>query len=66
MIHSAPYKLINGVKQYEALDALGSYPSSHGCIRLLPAEARWFTEWSPQGVPLVVLPYANGTPPPRP
>ncbi len=56
LIHGAPYRLINGEKHYEGLDALGNYPASHGCIRLSPADAVWFTAWRPQGVPLVILP----------
>ncbi len=56
LIHSAPYRLINGEKHYEGLDALGNYPASHGCIRLSPEDAVWFTAWRPQGVPLVILP----------
>jgi lipoprotein-anchoring transpeptidase ErfK/SrfK len=56
LIHSAPYELVDGKKVYEDLDALGNYPASHGCIRLTPDDARWFTAWQPQGVPLVILP----------
>jgi len=56
LIHGAPYKLIDGQKVYQELDALGNYPASRGCIRLTPEDARWFTRWDPQGVPLVVLP----------
>jgi lipoprotein-anchoring transpeptidase ErfK/SrfK len=56
LIHSAPYRLVDGVKEYQALDALGSYPASRGCIRLRPEDARWFTSWQPEGVPLVILP----------
>ncbi len=56
LIHSAPYRLEDGKKVYEDLDALGNYPASHGCIRLSPEDARWFTAWKPQGVPLVILP----------
>ncbi len=56
LIHSAPYHLVDGVKEYQALDALGSYPASRGCIRLRPEDARWFTTWQPEGVPLVILP----------
>ena len=59
LIHSAPYELIDGKKVYEDLDALGNYPASHGCIRLTPDDARWFTAWKPQGVPLVILPKKN-------
>jgi lipoprotein-anchoring transpeptidase ErfK/SrfK len=60
LIHSAPYRLEDGKKVYEDLDALGNYPASHGCIRLSPEDARWFTAWKPQGVPLVILPMKNG------
>ncbi len=60
LIHSAPYRLINGEKHYEDLDALGNYPASHGCIRLSPADATWFTAWQPQGTPLVILPKKDG------
>lgn len=56
LIHSAPYRLVDGQKVYEELDALGSYPASKGCIRLLPEDARWFTQWQPEGIPLVILP----------
>jgi lipoprotein-anchoring transpeptidase ErfK/SrfK len=56
LIHSAPYKLVDGVKVYEDMEALGSYPASRGCIRLRPEDARWFSDWDPQGVPLVILP----------
>ena len=56
LVHSAPYRLVDGRKVYEELDALGSYPASKGCIRLLPEDARWFTQWQPEGVPLVILP----------
>ena len=56
LIHSAPYKLVDGQKVYEDMEALGAYPASHGCIRLAPEDATWFTEWNPQGVPLAILP----------
>jgi lipoprotein-anchoring transpeptidase ErfK/SrfK len=56
LIHGAPYKLIDGQKVYEDMDALGVYPASHGCIRLAPEDAVWLTAWDPQGVPLVILP----------
>jgi lipoprotein-anchoring transpeptidase ErfK/SrfK len=59
LIHSAPYTVTNGVKIYEDMDALGSYPASRGCIRLRPEDARWFTEWKPQGAPIVILPHKN-------
>jgi lipoprotein-anchoring transpeptidase ErfK/SrfK len=60
LIHGAPYKLADDVKVYEDMEALGSYPASRGCIRLRPEDALWFTEWDPQGVPLVILPRNTG------
>lgn len=60
LIHGAPYKLVDGVKVYEDMEAVGSYPASRGCIRLRPEDARWFTAWNPQGVPLVILPRNTG------
>jgi lipoprotein-anchoring transpeptidase ErfK/SrfK len=60
LIHGAPYKRVDGVKVYEDMEALGSYPASRGCIRLRPEDARWFTDWDPQGVPLVILPRNTG------
>jgi len=61
LIHSAPYVLEDGVRVYKDLDALGLYPASRGCIRLLPEDARWFSEWQPEGVPIVILPWDGGT-----
>jgi lipoprotein-anchoring transpeptidase ErfK/SrfK len=60
LVHGAPYKRVNGVKVYEDMEALGSYPASRGCIRLRPEDALWFTEWGPEGVPLVILPRSAG------
>ncbi len=60
LVHSAPYKLVNGEKVYQEMDALGNYPASRGCIRLAPEDARWFTEWSPEGAPFIVLPRNEG------
>jgi len=56
LIHGAPYKLVDGQKVYEDMEALGAYPASHGCIRLVPEDATWLTAWNPQGVPLAILP----------
>jgi len=56
LIHGAPYRVVNGEKVYEDMGALGAYPASRGCIRLTPEDARWFTEWQPHGVPIVILP----------
>lgn len=61
LIHGAPYTLRNGVKEYQGLDVLGLYPASRGCIRLLPEDAQWFTDWQPKGVPIVILPWDGGT-----
>jgi lipoprotein-anchoring transpeptidase ErfK/SrfK len=61
LIHSAPYTLDNGIRTYQGLDALGLYPASRGCIRLLPQDAEWFTAWQPQGAPIVILPWDAGS-----
>ena len=61
LIHSAPYVLQDGVRVYQQLDAVGLYPASRGCIRLLPEDAQWFTDWQPQGVPIVILPWDGGS-----
>ena len=60
LVHGAPYKIVDGVKVYEDMEALGSYPASRGCIRLRPEDALWLTGWDPQGVPLVILPRNTG------
>ena len=56
LIHSAPYLKENGQKVYQELDALGVRPLSHGCIRLPPEEAAWFSSWQPQGAHVIILP----------
>ncbi len=60
LIHGSPYRVVDGEKVYEDMGALGAYPASRGCIRLTPEDARWFTEWQPQGVPIVILPKDEG------
>ena len=60
LIHSTPYRLVEGQKVYEQVDALGAYPASKGCIRLTPEDAKWFTDWSPRGTPIVILPKDQG------
>lgn len=60
LIHSTPYRLVDGQKVYEQVDALGAYPASKGCIRLTPEDAKWFTDWSPRGTPIVILPKDQG------
>jgi lipoprotein-anchoring transpeptidase ErfK/SrfK len=56
LIHSAPYLKADGEKVYQDLDALGVRPLSHGCIRLPPEEAQWFTDWGPQGAHVIIQP----------
>jgi len=56
LIHSAPYLIKDGAKVYQDLDALGVRPTSHGCIRLPPAEAKWLTEWDPKGAYMMITP----------
>ena len=56
LIHSSPYTIENGVKIYQDLEILGVRPASHGCIRISPEDALWFTEWGPEGVPIVITP----------
>lgn len=60
LIHSLPYRLGDaGDKVYEGVDSLGAAPASHGCIRLSPEDAAWFTSNNPQGMPIVILPYTG-------
>jgi lipoprotein-anchoring transpeptidase ErfK/SrfK len=59
LIHSAPYLNEDGVKVYQDLDALGVRPTSHGCIRLPPEDAAWFSEWNPQGAHVIITPPRN-------
>ena len=56
LIHGAPYLKENGEKVYQELDALGNRPASHGCIRLPPEDAAWFTEWQPKGAHVIIGP----------
>jgi lipoprotein-anchoring transpeptidase ErfK/SrfK len=56
LIHGAPYVLENGEKVYQELDVLGVRPASHGCIRLPPEEALWFSAWEPQGAHVIIYP----------
>ncbi len=58
--NEASYVYVNGEKVYQDLDALGHYPSSHGCIRIPPKDADWLTAWNIEGVPIVVLPWRGG------
>jgi lipoprotein-anchoring transpeptidase ErfK/SrfK len=55
LIHGLPYTLDDwGNKVYKDRDALGKRPTSHGCIRIGPEDAMWFSNWNPQGVPATV------------
>ena len=50
LIHSLPYlRDAEGNKLYQDGELLGVRPSSHGCIRILPEDARWLTEYNPRG-----------------
>lgn len=57
LIHSLPYTLEAGMRLYEGEEALGERPSSHGCIRIHPEDARWLKAWNPAGVPIVITPW---------
>jgi len=50
LVHSLPYTYQNGYKVYQDREALGVRPASHGCVRIAPDDALWFTEWNPEGV----------------
>ena len=60
LIHGAPYVYVDGEKVYQDLDSLGHYPSSHGCIRIHPADADWLTAWDITSVPIIVTPWQGG------
>jgi lipoprotein-anchoring transpeptidase ErfK/SrfK len=62
LIHSLPYTatVAEGPKLYQDADLLGVRPASHGCIRISPEDALWFTAWDPEGVPITVTdPYRD-------
>ncbi len=60
LIHGLPYHLSeSGVKVYDGEASLGAAPASHGCIRLSPEDAAWFTAQKPTGMPIVILPYTG-------
>lgn len=62
LIHSLPYTVDElGGKRYQGMNELGVFPASRGCIRLSPEEARWFSAWGPQEIPIVILPWDGGT-----
>ena len=54
LIHSLPYVYENGAKAYLDRDALGVRPASHGCVRISPHDALWFTAWGPEGAHITV------------
>ena len=54
LIHGNPYLKEGDQKVYQELEALGTRPASHGCIRLPPDEAVWFTSWQPQGAHMII------------
>ncbi len=60
LVHSLPYNYVDGEKVYDDRETLGVRPSSHGCIRLAPEDAAWFTEWDPEGVLMTITdPYVE-------
>ncbi len=60
LIHSLPYTFdTSGQKQYKGWRDLGAAPASHGCIRLSPEDALWFSSWKPAGAPIIILPYPD-------
>ena len=54
LIHGNPYIKEGDQKVYQDLDALGTRPASHGCIRMPPEEAVWFTSWKPEGAHVII------------
>ena len=60
LIHGLPYTEENDKKVYQDRHLLGVAPASHGCIRISPEDAAWFTAWGPEGVPITVTdPYRD-------
>ncbi len=55
LIHSAPYQYgSNGEKLYDR-SGIGTSPTSHGCIRMMPEDIDWFQRWDPTGVSIKIL-----------
>ncbi|NLG27225.1 MAG: L,D-transpeptidase family protein [Chloroflexi bacterium] len=54
LVHGLPYTEEDGYRTYQGREFLGVQPSSHGCIRLAPEDAQWFTHWDPEGVYMVI------------
>ncbi len=54
LVHGLPYTEEDGYRTYQGRELLGVQPSSHGCIRLAPEDAQWFTQWNPEGVYMVI------------
>ena len=60
LVHSLPYVYRNGYKVYLDRDALGVRPASHGCIRISPEDAAWFTAYNPRDVLMTITdPYRD-------
>ncbi len=60
LVHGAPYNYgPNGEKVYD-LSGIGTAPTSHGCIRMLPEDIEWFQRWDPTGVPLEIRWFSDG------
>jgi lipoprotein-anchoring transpeptidase ErfK/SrfK len=63
LIHSSPYTLDDdATKVYQDLDRLGRLPASHGCIRISPEDAAWFTAWGPSGALTCITPLTSSFP----
>jgi len=56
LVHSLPYTRTEDSEEklYLDRDALGQRPASHGCVRISPEDALWFTGWEPKGCPITV------------
>lgn len=54
LVHGLPYTEEDGYRTYQGREFLGVQPSSHGCIRLAPEDAQWFTHWNPEGAYMVI------------
>jgi hypothetical protein len=66
LIHSVPYNWDEDRKIYDRLDALGIEPTSHGCVRISPGDARWLESWNPVGVPIEITAWSGEIGPPDP
>jgi hypothetical protein len=54
LVHSLPYTVQDDKKIYQDREALGERPASHGCVRISPEDAVWFSAWKPEGAFMTV------------